>query len=113
MIEVISQYGMVVNDVELQQTKMLLIHGAEIKFSQQKGTMKFIFQTLVNHQETSFQKSYCFLNEIGHGSFSVVKLALDRKSGKKFAVKIIDKKKYSFDTKMIASFESEVRKLKR
>jgi len=53
---------------------------------------------------------YDIKDELGRGAFSIVKLAVHKKTGEKFAVKIIDKKNVGTD---LVRLETEIQILKK
>ncbi|EFA78669.1 putative protein serine/threonine kinase [Heterostelium album PN500] len=80
--------------------RFLLSSGQEIGLvlSKKQGQEKiaFIYQTCEKEddEEGGPQKKYHIGETLGAGNFATVKLAVDKKTGAKFAIKIVDKKKY-------------------
>ncbi|KAF2075285.1 hypothetical protein CYY_003414 [Polysphondylium violaceum] len=79
--------------------RFLLTSGQEIALVSKKGStdkISFIYQAIEKDEEVEGgpQKKYLIGETLGAGNFATVKLAVDRKTGDKYAVKIIDKKKY-------------------
>ncbi|EGC38218.1 hypothetical protein DICPUDRAFT_29047 [Dictyostelium purpureum] len=76
--------------------KRLLIANAELSLTPKKpDRIAYLFQLPEKEDDQDGpQKVYLFGEQLGAGNFATVKLAVERKTGSKFAVKIIDKKKY-------------------
>ncbi|ORY47427.1 kinase-like protein [Rhizoclosmatium globosum] len=58
--------------------------------------------------QTEYEKKYDTQQFVGRGNFSIVHLAIQKETGKKFAVKIIDKTKFMFQSKVLAALDREV-----
>eukprot|EP01132_Coremiostelium_polycephalum_P005918 gene5918-7367_t len=80
--------------------RCLLTSGQEIALylnkKQIQDKISFIYQAVEKEieEEGGPQKKYLVGETLGAGNFATVKLAVDKKTGAKFAIKIIDKKKY-------------------
>ncbi|KAJ1561806.1 hypothetical protein HK405_002796 [Cladochytrium tenue] len=61
-----------------------------------------------NLKLSPFEQKYDVLHELGRGNFAVVKLAVDKTSGTKVAVKIIDKRRHMMNSKLLSGFTREV-----
>ncbi|KAJ3412071.1 Checkpoint kinase 2, partial [Chytridiales sp. JEL 0842] len=66
------------------------------------------FASHISPQDSPFFQHYDLRYELGHGNFSVVRMAVDKVSGNRVAVKIIDKKKHLLTTDMETAYEREV-----
>ncbi|KAJ3218859.1 Checkpoint kinase 2 [Dinochytrium kinnereticum] len=62
--------------------------------------------------ESPFQKRYDVRHELGRGNFATVKLAVDKQTGERCAVKIIERRRFSMNAKLLASFNREMEILK-
>jgi serine/threonine-protein kinase Chk2 len=89
------------NDVIGKGKKKLLESGSTVhllKATKTTDPIGFIFQDNREDQHESEeggpQKDYDVREVLGTGNFATVKLAIHKKSGEKFAIKIIDKKKF-------------------
>mmetsp|Transcript_7682 Transcript_7682/g.11629 ORF Transcript_7682/g.11629 Transcript_7682/m.11629 type:complete len:354 (+) Transcript_7682:922-1983(+) len=60
---------------------------------------------------TPIESDYTIKDELGRGTFSIVKLALDKKTGKDYAVKIMDREDGNERKKEIIEVEIEILKL--
>ncbi|KAJ3102282.1 hypothetical protein HDU97_000639 [Phlyctochytrium planicorne] len=58
--------------------------------------------------ETPFQKRYDVRHDLGRGNFATVKLSVDKQTGERCAVKVIDRRRFSLNAKLIQSFYREV-----
>eukprot|EP01098_Paradermamoeba_levis_P003063 TRINITY_DN1432_c0_g1_i10.p1 TRINITY_DN1432_c0_g1~~TRINITY_DN1432_c0_g1_i10.p1 ORF type:complete len:380 (+),score=66.81 TRINITY_DN1432_c0_g1_i10:426-1565(+) len=61
----------------------------------------YIFQHFSpeKQEESGPEKLYFIKDSIGSGAFAVVKLAIEKKTGQRYAIKIIDKKKFSMNNR--------------
>lgn len=100
-----SSNGTFVNKVKVGKGNSLVIkNGDEITIIQERKdepALSYIFKDLKKNQEESTVitdegpfKDYEILESLGSGNFAVVKLGIQKKTGKKVAIKIIDKKKH-------------------
>ncbi|KYQ89395.1 putative protein serine/threonine kinase [Tieghemostelium lacteum] len=95
-----STNGTYVDGVRIGKgNKQLLVKDQEISFNAKTTNserISFIYRPLEKEveEEGGPQKKYMIGETLGSGNFATVKLAVDRKSGEKYAIKIIDKKKY-------------------
>ncbi|KAI8854430.1 kinase-like domain-containing protein [Chytridium lagenaria] len=117
MIEDFSSNGTFVNDKKLERgQKTIIQHGDEISFGYRANKSKdqyYIVQVLKKggkdeEPETPFARRYDIRQELGRGNFAIVKLAIDRQTGEQCAVKIIDRRRFSMNAKLIMSFNREV-----
>ncbi|KAJ3100096.1 Checkpoint kinase 2 [Physocladia obscura] len=111
MIENFSDHGMIVHRRMLKKDqKTLLIHGSEIQI----GDRQFIFHpdrsTLLSGElgTSPFHEKYDTQIVVGRGNFSVVKVGVNKDTGKRVAVKIIEKSKFTFNSKVLTALEREV-----
>eukprot|EP01117_Protostelium_nocturnum_P007608 TRINITY_DN2723_c1_g1_i4.p1 TRINITY_DN2723_c1_g1~~TRINITY_DN2723_c1_g1_i4.p1 ORF type:complete len:517 (-),score=201.63 TRINITY_DN2723_c1_g1_i4:49-1599(-) len=104
-VEDLSSNGTFVNKVKVGKGNSLVIkNGDEITIIQERKdepALSYIFKDLKKNQEESTVmtdegpfKDYEILESLGSGNFAVVKLGIQKKTGKKVAIKIIDKKKH-------------------
>ncbi|KAJ3309683.1 Checkpoint kinase 2 [Blyttiomyces sp. JEL0837] len=122
MIEDCSTNGTFLNGKRLgKNQKTLLVHGTEIslgKVISSQSDSYYIFQagnnlkSAVATPSSQVEKRYDLLNEIGRGNFSIVRLAVDKQTGRKCAVKVIDKRRHLLNSKVITAFQREIDILK-
>ncbi|KAJ1651538.1 hypothetical protein IWQ61_007922 [Dispira simplex] len=124
-IQDLSTNGTFVNGTLLgKDNRTLLMHGDTVAFPKPAGTRQsqdadYIFQSVFPHRRTptdmgmdincpELQNRYDVKHTVGTGNFSVVKLAIEKISGDSYACKIIRKKKFSMQPKVMHSFAREV-----
>ncbi|KAJ1963194.1 hypothetical protein IWQ62_003291 [Dispira parvispora] len=124
-IQDLSTNGTFVNGTLLgKNNRTLLMHGDTVAFPKPAGTRQsqdadYIFQSVLAHRQTptntgmeincpELQNRYDVKHTVGTGNFSVVKLAIEKTSGDSYACKIIRKKKFSMQPKVMSSFAREV-----
>jgi len=122
LLEDLSTYGTYVDGAKVGKAKKkVLTHGCEISLGLAKSKIDerhFIFQTTNKKAPKAedlvddFSK-YEISTILGRGNFAVVKLAIDKETGKKYAAKIIDKKKILMQPALAESFRREVEILKK
>ncbi|RUS23159.1 kinase-like domain-containing protein [Endogone sp. FLAS-F59071] len=56
----------------------------------------------------SFQNEYLVTKVLGSGTFAQVKMAIHKATGRKFAVKIVDKERFKAKPKVVVSLEQEI-----
>ncbi|EGC31005.1 hypothetical protein DICPUDRAFT_157188 [Dictyostelium purpureum] len=102
------------NEVIGKGSKILIESGCEISVIPRKGTEKisFIYQDCFEEQreieQGGPQKKYNLRDVLGTGNFASVRLGVEKETGDKYAVKIIDKKKMSMTSKRKDSLMDEV-----
>ncbi|KAI8613903.1 kinase-like domain-containing protein [Chytriomyces sp. MP71] len=112
LVEDLSRFGTFVNGKLLgRNKKTLLTHGTEISFGSRAGK-GFMFQIVpksgASKPESPFEAKYILQSVLGSGSFSTVRLAVNRETGTKVAVKMIEKSRFAFNDKVMQALESEV-----
>ncbi|KAI9328469.1 kinase-like domain-containing protein [Zopfochytrium polystomum] len=121
MIEDLSSNGTYVDGRPLEKgQKTVLQHGMEICLGmpQRRGSEPyFIFQVPKRAAAflkplSPFEQKYDVLQELGRGNFATVKLAVERASGTKYAVKIIERRRHMLNAKVLTGFSREVAILK-
>eukprot|EP01114_Cavostelium_apophysatum_P015421 TRINITY_DN4193_c0_g1_i3.p1 TRINITY_DN4193_c0_g1~~TRINITY_DN4193_c0_g1_i3.p1 ORF type:complete len:442 (+),score=128.56 TRINITY_DN4193_c0_g1_i3:262-1587(+) len=121
-VEDLSSNGTFLNGKVLGKgNRSTVNNGDEISLVAKRGNtdciMSYVFQDLSmqdskeESDESEITKLYDIQKVLGTGNFSVVKLGVNRKTGERCAVKIIDKKKY-WNTKNLEQIEREVEILK-
>eukprot|EP01104_Vermistella_antarctica_P017521 TRINITY_DN6213_c0_g1_i1.p1 TRINITY_DN6213_c0_g1~~TRINITY_DN6213_c0_g1_i1.p1 ORF type:complete len:517 (-),score=183.77 TRINITY_DN6213_c0_g1_i1:30-1580(-) len=124
-IEDMSVNGTYINGKKLGKgNRTLLKHGDKVSFiwEKEKFAVEFMFQEMTGDGDDEdmadegmqeVHKNYDIRDQIGSGSFSVVKLGVHKRTGKKVAVKIIDKKKYWHMAKTREQIQREVEILRK
>ncbi|KAJ3021796.1 UNVERIFIED_CONTAM: Checkpoint kinase 2, partial [Siphonaria sp. JEL0065] len=117
MVEDLSRFGTFVGGKLVGRDKRtMLTHGAEIMLGN-GGKTGFIFHIVkdsnsqLNNLDTPqspFEAKYDMQEIVGRGNFSTVRLAVNKETGKRCAVKIIDKSKFTFNAKVLTALEREV-----
>ncbi|KAJ3070865.1 Checkpoint kinase 2 [Podochytrium sp. JEL0797] len=96
--------------------KTILNHGVEITLVKSKGFLFHVLQgpttTNPTQSQTEFELKYDLQGVVGRGNYSTVHLAINKLSGRKVAVKVIDKAKHMFNSKVMKALEREVEILK-
>eukprot|EP01117_Protostelium_nocturnum_P013865 TRINITY_DN5217_c1_g1_i3.p1 TRINITY_DN5217_c1_g1~~TRINITY_DN5217_c1_g1_i3.p1 ORF type:complete len:653 (+),score=336.08 TRINITY_DN5217_c1_g1_i3:150-2108(+) len=108
-VEDLSSNGTFINGDKVGKGNRRVIHDGDelslvIKSSElakkhakmQDAFIAYIFKENTNNQDMIY-KHYDLKNELGSGSFAVVKKAVDKRSGREVAVKIVDKKKFTLN----------------
>ncbi|KAJ3180551.1 hypothetical protein HK101_009951 [Irineochytrium annulatum] len=116
MVEDLSSNGTYVNRKRVgKKQRTLLSHGNEVSFGLTQITGHepyYIFQAVTKPDEpvkaSPFEERFDVRNEIGRGNFSIVKMAVDKETGEKCAVKVIEKRKYLLNSKILTAFTREV-----
>lgn len=102
-LEDLSTNGTFVNNDKLGKgNRCLVSNGMEVMICPKKAGVQdkiaFIYQHLyeeeVEIEEGGPQKKYELRDTLGSGAFATVRLAIHKSTGEKFAIKIIDKKKF-------------------
>jgi len=102
------------NEVIGKGAKILIENGCEIAIIPKKGSEKisFIYQDCFEENKEidqgGPQQAYDMREVLGTGNFATVRLGVDRKTGQKYAIKVIDKKKMSITSKRKDSLMDEV-----
>eukprot|EP01102_Stenamoeba_stenopodia_P019877 TRINITY_DN7598_c0_g1_i1.p1 TRINITY_DN7598_c0_g1~~TRINITY_DN7598_c0_g1_i1.p1 ORF type:complete len:522 (+),score=113.56 TRINITY_DN7598_c0_g1_i1:345-1910(+) len=104
-LEDLSTNGTFVNGEKLgKNNKILMTNGTEVMVcAKRAGNEKiaFIYQHLfeekIETEEGGPQKKYDLRDTLGSGAFATVRLGISRATGEKFAIKIIDKKKFQMN----------------
>ncbi|KAJ3042505.1 Checkpoint kinase 2, partial [Rhizophlyctis rosea] len=122
MIEDLSTNGTFINSKPLGKgNRIMLEHGDEIGISRRKGVFEhhFIFQTRTRadpdtsvDEDSPFHRDYNLRHELGRGNFSIVKLAIHKRTGDQYAVKIIDRRRFAMNSKITLALDREVEILK-
>lgn len=100
-LEDLSSNGTFVENKKVGNGKRILLkHGSEITLIRQNPALghekiSFLIYLMSNPPSQSVPESkYDIREELGNGAFAIVKRCVDRQTGKHFAMKIIDKKKF-------------------
>ncbi|KAI8816726.1 kinase-like domain-containing protein [Fimicolochytrium jonesii] len=110
LINDLSLNGTFLNGESLGKSKSrALFHGDIITC----GEHEFIFQHRSKVEgslaaNAKFQNLYRLGQELGRGNFSVVRLGVDKMNGQEFAVKIIDKRRFAGNAKVLEALIQEV-----
>ncbi|KAM9958326.1 hypothetical protein ACTFIW_001188 [Dictyostelium discoideum] len=102
------------NEVIGKGSKILIENGCEISVIPKKGSEKisFIYQDCFEEQKEMEQggpqQKYDLREVLGTGNFASVRLGVEKETGNKYAIKIIDKKKMSMTSKRKDSLMDEV-----
>jgi len=78
------------------------------RFQGEFASYIFQDQTILKAQPEEIMKFFEFQKQIGQGTFSVVKLALHKSTGKSYAIKIIDKQKFCREEKSQEQIKREI-----
>mmetsp|Transcript_19089 Transcript_19089/g.26706 ORF Transcript_19089/g.26706 Transcript_19089/m.26706 type:complete len:441 (+) Transcript_19089:196-1518(+) len=94
-----SRNGTTVGKTQLKKEEILLVDGAEIILVPKlPGSKKISFNLFLYKKAPKIlsgpELKYHIRDVLGSGAFATVKLCVDRKSGKKYAIKIVDKNKF-------------------
>ncbi|KAI8818198.1 kinase-like domain-containing protein [Fimicolochytrium jonesii] len=107
-IEDLSSNGTWVNDKKLQKGRQHRLHtGDKIQFAHEKFYSLHLPKPS-NANSGGIHKKYHFGKELGTGNFATVKLATDRETGEKVAIKCIAKSLIQFKPKFLENLKQEI-----
>ncbi|KAI8617039.1 kinase-like domain-containing protein [Chytriomyces sp. MP71] len=115
-IEDMSANGIFVNGARIEKGKRFkLSNGDEIQLAKNKGSSKnkegdkfWIFKRPQTKPISPFDETFEMTRELGTGNFATVKLGTHRTSGKHHAVKILNKKMFEGNAKVLQNLEQEI-----
>lgn len=116
-VEDFSNNGTFVDGILIGKNRKLpLVNNAVLALSEQRNRV-FVFIDLVSEVQSNLpedlQKKYVLTRRIGTGVCGEVKLAFERSTCKKFAVKIINKKNFQSEGTATRNAQTEIEILKR
>eukprot|EP01101_Sappina_pedata_P002043 TRINITY_DN1229_c0_g1_i2.p1 TRINITY_DN1229_c0_g1~~TRINITY_DN1229_c0_g1_i2.p1 ORF type:complete len:282 (-),score=94.33 TRINITY_DN1229_c0_g1_i2:975-1820(-) len=104
-IEDLSTNGTHINGEKLGKgNRLILPNGAEIcLYPKRAKKIAYLFQMTQDEDESAQDpdgphKKYFIRETLGTGAFAAVKLAIKKDTGERFAIKIIDKKKFAMNS---------------
>ncbi|KND04321.1 CAMK protein kinase [Spizellomyces punctatus DAOM BR117] len=123
LMEDLSSNGTFINGIKLGKgNKRMLVSGDEIGITPTGRTFEhhFIFQMTSSRNsddvhyevESPSDRMYILQRELGRGNFSVVRLAVNKTTGEKYAIKIIDKRRIAFNVQAEEALKREAEVLK-
>ncbi|XP_047448691.1 serine/threonine-protein kinase Chk2 [Mugil cephalus] len=116
-VEDLSNNGTFVDGIPIgQNMKLPLVNNSVLSLSEQRNRV-FVFMDLMSDDQSSLpkdlQRKYVLTRQIGTGVCGEVRLAFERSTCKKVAVKIINKKNFQSEGTATRNAQTEIEILKR